>query len=170
MNIRNFFTQLLCMVGSILCMGYVLKTHQASLQKSPQPESQKEFVFHEIDQQFLKQLDTFEQQLEQFKKVLSHIAHEKKVEDAINHAHETAEFIKTKYSKNSPATAFLGPIGTTAIVIKEVQLEHKLLRSINKMGILLHDAAPSLRKTPYEPARTIDEGLKKNAELLKLIG
>lgn len=48
--------------------------------------------------------------------------------------------IERKYSRNTPALALLGPIGTTSVVLKEQQLQQKLLLTLFD----IHDILASL--------------------------
>jgi hypothetical protein len=78
--------------------------------------------------------------------------------------------IEDKYSKNSPGLLFLGPIGTTSIVLKEQELEEQLLVSLNQLSVILQQLVPN--SPAHENATSVQDALEKNQEyigyLLKL--
>ena len=87
---------------------------------------------------------------------------------AINHEIQN---IKKQVTKNSPALALLGPIGTASIVLKEQQLEEKLLQAINTTGNILSTFVTYKTEQPisYVHVQSITEGLKLNQEQLNLL-
>lgn len=126
------------------------------------------YLIHELDAQFLKSIETTEnhvQTLINFFTVQDSDSHYqttlKKLKNIITH-------INSKYKKNSPALALLGPIGTTSIVLKERELEKELLTVINSIGKIL--VALNNEKTDtstlYQEAPTIEIGLRENHKMI----
>lgn len=80
--------------------------------------------------------------------------------------------LKEKYETNSPALFALGPIGTTSIILKEAELEKKLLTSLNEAGKLIlslqpHKPGENLLERTFEPAPSIDIALNNNTSALR---
>ena len=90
---------------------------------------------------------------------------------AHTYAHALAEIkeqlatIEEKYKKNSPSLALLGPIGSAAIVIKEAQLEQKLLDVVNELSKIF----ASIDNQEFIPAQTINCALDTNKQVLRTL-
>lgn len=68
--------------------------------------------------------------------------------------------IENRYAQNSPGIMFLGPIGTTSIILKEKELKDKLLEYSNTLGSLLHALLP--QHSTFVPSTTIDGQITMN--------
>lgn len=124
---------------------------------------------HEVDPIFLEQAKESRAQVMKLRRSLE--ASHKLTEDLekeLFYIQGNVDDIATKYEKNSPALVLLGPIGTTGIVLKEQELEKKLLKMVNKIGSVAHTIqANSKVASTFEAASSIENGLKQNSQLLK---
>jgi hypothetical protein len=124
----------------------------------------KKSLIHELDRDFIDQLYTAQRHLHTIEEhPVYGITHKITIADL----KKELATIEEHYKKNSLGLAFLGPIGTASIVIKEEKLNKKLLTAVNDITALLHTA--SAPTTPFEPAQTINNGLAANKPLLKTI-
>ncbi|HSC24714.1 MAG TPA: hypothetical protein VLB80_00655 [Candidatus Babeliales bacterium] len=128
-------------------------------------EMHSQSIIHELDRSFIDQVYTAQRQL--------HILQEHPLymdAHAITMAEIGSELtmIEEKYKKNSLGLAFLGPIGSTAIVTKEEELQKKLLLSINDLGEILNSIHNKQER--FSPAQTIENGLDSNKQLLQTLG
>lgn len=124
----------------------------------------KDSVIHELDRSFVDQIYTAQRQLHL---LAEHPAYTEKYELAIAEIKSELTAIEEKYKKNSPGLALLGPIGSAAIVIKEEQLQQKLLKTINdlsKIFVAIHNPSDT-----FIPAQTVNEGLDVNKQLLQTL-
>lgn len=118
-------------------------------------------MIHELDRSFIDQIYTAQRQL--------HFLEEHPVY-ADTYAHNIAEIksqlttIEEKYKKNSPGLALLGPIGSAAIVVKEEQLQQKLLAAVNDLSQVF--ANINNQGNNFMLAQTVDSGLDLNKQLL----
>jgi len=90
---------------------------------------------HQLDSNFLKNIKQTRKKVNRAVKT----AHNRKKSKIIKKLKEITtdlDKIETKYKKNTPATFMLGPIGTTAIVLKEKELEKKLHKITNQIEAL----------------------------------
>ncbi len=91
----------------------------------------KNSIIHELDRTFTDHLYTAQKQAHQLKELLE--ASPTPVQDAhikqLSDIAQKLSAIEEKYTNNSPGLALLGPLGTTAIVLKEQDLEKKLLKT-----------------------------------------
>ncbi|HLW73276.1 MAG TPA: hypothetical protein VKR54_04475 [Candidatus Babeliales bacterium] len=121
-------------------------------------------MVHELDRSFIDQIYTAQRQL--------HFLEEHPVY-ADTYAHNIAEIknqltnIEEKYKKNSPGLALLGPIGSAAIVVKEEQLQQKLLAAVNDLSKIF--ANIDNQEEHFSRAQTVDNGLNVNKELLRTL-
>ena len=148
----------LCLLLALVL--YVLKNNQSFL------ELHSRSLVHELDQSFTDQLYSAQrhvritQQLFQAR-IQPPLADWKQKIDKI-----TAQLadIELKYGGNSPGVMFLGPIGTTSIILKEKELSQKLLEYINQTHTLLLILAD--QKLPLAAPASVAEGLKRNQALI----
>ncbi|HTM05878.1 MAG TPA: hypothetical protein VL201_01425 [Patescibacteria group bacterium] len=75
--------------------------------------------------------------------------------------------IEAKYSQNSPGVMLLGPIGTTSIILKEKELQQKLLEYSVAIGKLLH-VLLAHNKT-FVAANSIDEQIAINQQYIAFL-
>src|SRR5260221_11655244 len=90
----------------------------------------KQSIIHELDRTFIDYVYTAQRQLH----ILEQQPQSTGSITTITEIKNKIATIEEQYKKNSPGLALLGPIGTTAIVMKEEQLQKKLLVAINDMG------------------------------------
>ena len=71
----------------------------------------------------------------------------------------------------SPGILFLGPIGTTSIVLKEQQLNQKLIEQINEFSKILYEICDTLKisHAPRKDITNIQAGIEINQALLSSI-
>jgi hypothetical protein len=123
---------------------------------------------HELDRNFADQIYSVQRQarvaktiLEQTGATYDHLV--VKVEK-IEH---TLKGIEEKYSNNSPGLLLLGPIGSTSIVLKEQQLENKLLEEAISIASVL---TPLLPKEVVRAATAkIDAQIDQNQEYINYL-
>jgi len=156
----------------LLLIGLIKSAREVtspSTKKITQPTTQ-EIVVHELDQTFLDYLIAAEQQIEIATDMVRHAAAHNGPTQKLDELHEQVQTIRNKYTHNSPALAFLGPIGTAAIVFKEQNLEQELLNIINELGDTVHALAHTLEKElSYKPFETIENALHYNQNMLELL-
>lgn len=127
---------------------------------------QQPFVAHEVDPETIARIDRLEEQLALMQQQLERLKNEskdnkdlpaKQLEDFVEEIGEIQEkvvTIKGEYQTTSPALAFLGPLGSTSIVLKEKQLEKKLLENINQ-ALNIWEAI--VDATNWHPAKNIKQ-------------
>lgn len=121
----------------------------------------KESIVHELDHNFIDHLYTAQRHL--------HAIEQQELSP--KDAHTAAELksslvlIEEKYKKNSPALALLGPIGTTAVITKETQLQEKLTKTANNIGKLLYTI--SKKEESFIAAQTLSEAIENNRIAIK---
>jgi hypothetical protein len=128
---RDIFC-LLLLIG--LSRYAVQRIYQDHTQAYRAQVSAEPFTVHELNQAFLIQLEAAKAQVQQAAQKVSINTQRAAEVQAIAQELET---IYHKYTNNSPALALLGPIGTTAIVLKEYELEKRLRKALSKLGSLL---------------------------------
>lgn len=123
---------------------------------------QSSFTVHEVDPHIKAQLQLIEHQLETARHLPLSAAQEQE------RAGITARFaeLKKRYLHTSPATALLGPLGTTAVVLKERDLNRKIVKELQDFSALLHQLLPYM---PYTPSNDIDELIEHNQQAIKKI-
>jgi len=121
----------------------------------------KKSLVHELDQNFIDQLYTTQRHLHTLEQ------QELKQKDVLLVAElkNKLALIEEKYKKNSPALALLGPIGATAIVTKEAQLEERLSKLVNRISALLHEINQTIE--PFTSKQILSEAIESNKAALK---
>jgi len=122
----------------------------------------KDSIIHELDRSFIDQIYTAQRQLHFLEQ---HPVYGDTYAIAIAEMKSALATIEEKYKKNSPGLALLGPIGSAAIVIKEEQLQQKLVETINDLNKILI----SINQTSeaFSPAQTVNDALNINKQLLQ---
>ncbi len=106
------------------------------------------FEVHELDQAFLNQIHDALAQGSRLQQLAAQtIKLDRVATQRLDRILQAIREIKTNYSQNSPAVALLGPLGSTAIVIKEKKLTEQLLHEINRLGALLQEIKDQKNKT-----------------------
>ncbi len=123
----------------------------------------KDSMIHELDTNFIDQIYTAQRQLH-FLEEHPLYAHE--YANALAEIKQQLATIEEKYKKNSPGLALLGPIGSAAIVVKEAQLEQKLLNVVNDLSAVF---AKTNNSSEFMPAQTINCALGNNKQAIKLM-
>jgi hypothetical protein len=80
---------------------------------------------------------------------------------------KTLADIEEKYSSNSQGVMFLGPIGSTAIILKEQELENRLIIIVQEIGTLLRSI--SKQHYPVEQTTNIDNLIAQNQKYISLL-
>lgn len=124
----------------------------------------KKSMIHELDRNFIDHIYTAQRHIHQLNQIA---ANNDVFSTDIAHIQNRLTNIEEKYKKNSPGLILLGPIGTASIVMKEEELNKKLLDTINDLGKVLH-SMHSLPE-PFKPATTINNGLMANKSLIKAL-
>jgi hypothetical protein len=121
-------------------------------------------VTHELDRDFIDQIYTAQRQIHMLTEHPEYgITFEATIADIKNKLSD----IENKYKKNSPALALLGPIGTASTVLKEQELNKKLLTVLNELSLLLHTI--NNKQEAFETLLTINDALDYNkASLISL--
>lgn len=122
----------------------------------------KDSLIHELDRSFIDQLSTAQRLVHRLEQ---NIQNDQELQE-VNRIKSTITAIEEKYKKNTPALALLGPIGTASIVIKEQQLQEKLLKAVNDIGKLIHHI--SHNESEFIPFESIEIGLAKSGSALKV--
>ncbi|HEX4069354.1 MAG TPA: hypothetical protein VHX42_04620 [Candidatus Babeliales bacterium] len=132
----------------------------------------KESMVHELDRTFIDQIYTAQRQLHFLEE---HPVYAHTYAHAIGEIKEQLTIIEEKYKKNSPSLALLGPIGSAAIVVKEAQLEQKLLEAVNELSKIFaniehpYSAEASKDKQEFKPSQTINCALDTNKKSLHML-
>lgn len=131
------------------------------------PSPWKKFDVHQLDKGFLAAVTATKQQINQAISVVKNedVDKEKKLQDM----RTQLEQIEKKYKKNSPVTYLLGPLGTTAIVLKEKRLENELLGIIEDFGTILYTLNQNNQEENIEysiEVSSIESGIIQNKDLL----
>ncbi len=150
-DIALFFLLLLLMRTAFKRAYHFLLAHEQSM-------------IHELDRSFLEYLYTTQKQIFQTKSLLEDLNNNALIQK-IAFLQQRLATIEEKYKKNSPGIMFLGPIATTSIVLKEKQLENKLLSIIQELGQILHSLNSIEKK--YVTSESINQGLAANTSYLK---
>jgi hypothetical protein len=122
----------------------------------------KQSLVHELDRTFIDHIYTTQRQLHFLEE---HPVHAHTYAHALAEIKEQLATIEEKYKKNSPSLALLGPIGSAAIVIKEAQLEQKLLDVVNELSKIF----ASIDNQEFIPAQTINCALDTNKQVLRTL-
>jgi hypothetical protein len=126
---------------------------------------------HEVDPNFLVQARECTRQIQKTMTLLFPDEHDDQLKQQLITLEKDAQDIAAAYEKNSPALVLLGPIGSAATVLKEKDLEKKLLDTINQTGSILADLIQNKQKVTlnFEPAQDIQNGLQHNKKALYLL-
>lgn len=103
-------------------------------------------LVHELDHNFIDRLYSVQRQARVTQLLFEHLPHD--TSQSINKLTSLTKAladIEEKYSSNSQGVMFLGPIGSTAIILKEQELENRLIAIAQEIGSLLR----SLSKQPH---------------------
>ncbi|MDZ4151688.1 hypothetical protein [Methylicorpusculum sp.] len=124
---------------------------------------------HEVDPNFLVQARECTRQIQTTLTLLWPDEQDQHIKPKLIELEKTAQEIAIAYEKNSPALVLLGPIGSVATVLKEKDLEKKLLETINETGAILANLIENKQHiTPYyEPAHDIATALHNNKTTLR---
>lgn len=156
-------SKLLAIIRDIaLCYVLFLLVQIALKDTTTYISEHKQSLIHELDRDFIDHLYTTQRQLHTLEE---HPLCNDTFAATIAELKSKLTSIEEQYKKNSPGLALLGPIGTTAIITKEEQLEKKLLVVINDIGHIVHNLANT--QEPFEPATTIHTALKINKQNIK---
>ena len=131
----------------------------------------KESLVHELDKSFADQLYAVQKQTRTILFALEKEPLLDSARDRIEKIQKNLEIIESKYTKNSPGVLFLGPIGTTSIVLKEQQLQQKLLDQTNEFSQILHEITQTL-SIPHASIKknsSIQSGIELNQALIAAI-
>jgi len=163
------FIFLMLFVGVIKVM-HNFETKRTTSNPTNHYRSDESFTVHEVDQTVLDAIDALENQIDTAINVLATANTVAHTIDRLSVMRTQLMEMKEKYSKNSSSMAFLGPIGTAAIVLKERKIEKKLLATVNTFGNLLHN----LIYTPhdeqeYPHAKSIQIGLSNTQKLVETV-
>jgi hypothetical protein len=125
-------------------------------------------LIHELDRTFADQLFSAQRQARVAKSVLEQAGPQ--FDQTVAKIEKTSQALKEieeKYSNNSPGLLFLGPIGSASIVLKEQQLETKLLAETINIASALSTLLP---KELVKPAvNTIDAQINQNQEYINYL-
>jgi len=91
---------------------------------------------HELDQDFLTLIEDTKKQINKIIDKTNSLANSEKKKNQLKNLKTQVESIEKKYKKNSPATFILGPIGTSAIVLKEKKLEKELSKIKKQLELI----------------------------------
>jgi len=116
------------------------------LMQKEKPSPWEKFDVHELDKDFLCAITETKKQINYLLSIFGVQTKQNKDPNNNNNNNITAlkdmltqlDAIEKKYTKNSPATFLLGPIGTTSIVLKEQRLEKHLLGIIGDLSNILY--------------------------------
>ncbi|QQR54113.1 hypothetical protein IPH25_04680 [bacterium] len=163
MNQNNFGFPLFDLLSACLLFAlilYVLKNNQSFL------ELHSRSLVHELDQSFADQLYSAQRHI-RIAQQLFQARTETRLPDwkqTIDKISAQLADIEAKYGGNSPGVMFLGPIGTTSIILKEKELSQKLLEQILQTNTLLQALAE--QPLPLAPATSVSEALHRNQVLI----
>ncbi len=158
---KNWLRDLFFALALIGLVRYVLKqqcytpvpTHAllaSMLQEQP-------FTVHEVDADVITRIEQLEEQLNNLKMELLRLQASSPDQEELEDISDEVEDIKYQYQTTSPALAFLGPLGTASIVLKEQKLEKRLLVQINRAIAYTNKR---LEKMDNEATTTIEKGLE----------
>ncbi len=169
-SIRNGFRDglllmlLICMVRVAADGSYVEKGEYSAHNATQNAKTLKApFTVHQADPEFLCYLDETEQQINNLM-MLPNLNPE--CIEQLQEIKNKVEIIRQDCQKNSLAMAILGPIGTTAIVMKEQRLTNQLKEIIVNLRTILKtfldpNVFPQLHE---ERIASIEDNLQLNKE------
>jgi hypothetical protein len=127
----------------------------------------KKSIIHELDKDFADQLYSTQRHARILQNIFEQSDSSAAKKNQLTQVTTLLNKIEEKYKKNSPGLLFLGPIGTASIVLKEQELEKRLLDALNQLGALLLAAVDSTKV--YVPVNSIDAGIKANQLLINTL-
>jgi len=136
--------------------------------KKEQPALCTKSEVHELDTNFLVSLEETKKQIDQAIEIAKTSELHTDTVEQLTKMKSKLKQIEQKFKKNSPATFLLGPLGTTAIVLKEKKLEKKLIEIMNNLGTILY-AFQGNQEESNLAIVSVDQGLAKNKHLLGYI-
>ncbi len=122
----------------------------------------KDSMIHELDIDFIDQIYTAQRQLHVLEE---HPVYAHEYSDNLAEIKRQLTAIEEKYKKNSPGLALLGPIGSAAIVVKEKELERKLLNTVNDLSKIV--ASINNKQEEFVAAQNINCALSTNKLAIK---
>ena len=136
--------------------------------KKDMRSAREKMEVHELDKSFLVSVKETKKQINQAIEI-SHMSdvHRKTLQQLQKMKTELKD-IESKFKHNSPATFLLGPLGTTAIVLKEKKLEKQLINIMEQLGSILYAFQDIKEKKMIEVA-SIEQGLAQNKHLISYI-
>lgn len=154
-----FFLFLLVMIGKNIIdrNGIIYKRELYNL-----------YDVHEVNPNFLVSARECTRQIQTTISLLWPDEQDQKTKESLIILEKEAQDIAVAYEKNSPALVLLGPIGSVATVLKEKDLEKKLLETVNETGAILANLIETKQKVAlnFEPAPDIISGLQRNKKAL----
>ncbi len=129
----------------------------------------KNSYIHELDRTFIDYLHQAQRQLHKTKDIIYlNKVNNEAIENKLAALQTVLLTIEEKYRTNSPGLALLGPIGTTAIVLKEQKLAKQLHKIVYEIGIILYKYTEIANSQPsYQLFPSIEANLRANKALLK---
>lgn len=128
------------------------------------------YAVHEVNPDFAKNVRQATRQLDTISELMPAAEMDAALTEKITSLKTELATIKEEYVTNSPALLALGPIGTTSIVLKEAELEKKLLKTLNEINTVIVSLVPHRPGTTMplisDPAPTIELALGNNAQAL----
>lgn len=125
-------------------------------------------LVHELDHNFIDRLYSVQRQARLTQLLFEHLpVHNNEAADAFLSITKTLADIEEKYSSNSQGVMFLGPIGSTAIILKEQELENRLIIIVQEIGTLLRSI--SKQHYPVEQTTNIDNLIAHNQKYISLL-
>jgi len=136
--------------------------------KKEKPSIFNKIEVHELDKSFLISLKETKKQIDQAIEISkASDMHADKFEQLKQMRNEVKQ-VESKFKKNSPATFLLGPLGTTAIVLKEKELEKNLINIMNDLGNILYAFQGNQQEANIKIV-SVEQGLAKNKHLIEYI-
>ncbi len=132
--IRNIF----CIIAIITIIHHTLKYVQYYNQQRYKAHiAKKPFITHEPDKKLSKQIQNTQMRL---KKIRTQIEKANPIDQELmaklDTIQQNLDIIYKKHTNNSPALAFLGPLGTVYVILKENQLKTQICDIITDLNIV----------------------------------
>lgn len=129
------------------------------------------YAVHEVNPEFGRKIRQTVKQLDALSELMPAAEMDEALTSTIASLKTELLSLKEQYETNSPALFALGPIGTTSIVLKEAELEQKLLKTLNETGKLITSFMPHRPgvndvSRAFEPAPSIEVALNNNINAL----
>ncbi len=166
---------LLFVVLILLSIAAFKRSHRPSISAATKPAaptaSHQPFMVHEVDQEFLQNINRAQEQIEVLFNKNLHTPLTFEQHATLNSINNHLTDIHDQYTKTSPGIALLGPIGTTSVVLKERKLAILFLNQLHELAQAVFTIAsqqPSISATP-PTSDTIDETLAYIDRLIKLL-